>query len=278
MKKNQFLSLFFITCFVLCSICNVQAKRVLKVLAIGNSFSEDAVEQNLYQLTRAEGDSLVIGNAYIGGCSIDRHWENAQTGKSAYAYRKIVGGIKINEEGKSLKEIIKDENWDIITVQQASPLSGQYQTYNHLPNLIKYIRENAVNHKFRLAFHMTWAYAQNSKHPGFANYNKDQLTMYHDILNAVKQAVKKNKIKRIIPTGTAIQNARAVLGDTLCRDGHHLSLTIGRYIAACTWCEFLTGKNVTGNIYHPNTVSLKGALVAQKSAHNAIKQPYKSIK
>ena len=43
--------------------------KVIKVLAIGNSFSQDAVEQYLYELAAAQGDSLVIGNAYIGGCS-----------------------------------------------------------------------------------------------------------------------------------------------------------------------------------------------------------------
>ncbi|MDE6646879.1 MAG: DUF4886 domain-containing protein, partial [Prevotella sp.] len=42
--------------------------KVIKVLAIGNSFSEDAVEQYLYELAAAQGDSLVIGNAYIPGC------------------------------------------------------------------------------------------------------------------------------------------------------------------------------------------------------------------
>ena len=33
--------------------------KVVKVLAIGNSFSQDAIEQYLYELARAQGDSLV---------------------------------------------------------------------------------------------------------------------------------------------------------------------------------------------------------------------------
>ena len=44
--------------------------KVVKVLAIGNSFSQDAVEQYLYELAAAQGDSLVIGNAYIGGAPL----------------------------------------------------------------------------------------------------------------------------------------------------------------------------------------------------------------
>ena len=77
---------------LLMAVVSADAARVIKVLAIGNSFSEDAIEQYLYELAAAQGDSLVIGNAYIGGCSIDRHWSNAQTGKPEYRYRKIVGG------------------------------------------------------------------------------------------------------------------------------------------------------------------------------------------
>ena len=173
---------WLIIVFALFSVTSVQAQRVIKVLAVGNSFSEDAVEQNLYELARAEGDSLVIGNAYIGGCSIDRHWGNAQTGKTEYAYRKIIGGIKHSQKNVSLSSIIKDEDWDIITVQQCSPLSGMRNSYENLNNLLNYIQQTATNSQVRFLFHMTWAYAQNSTHQAFSNYNKDQMTMYHSIL------------------------------------------------------------------------------------------------
>ena len=55
--------------------------KVIKVLAIGNSFSEDAVEQYLYELAASQGDSLVIGNAYIGGCSLEMHLDNLKTSR-----------------------------------------------------------------------------------------------------------------------------------------------------------------------------------------------------
>ena len=69
MKHRILLTLTLLIAFAVMG----SGKRVIKVLAIGNSFSEDAVEQYLYELAAAQGDSLVIGNAYIGGCSIDRH-------------------------------------------------------------------------------------------------------------------------------------------------------------------------------------------------------------
>ena len=42
-------------------------KKPLKVLAIGNSFSENSVEQNLWDIADADGVQMIIGNAYRGG-------------------------------------------------------------------------------------------------------------------------------------------------------------------------------------------------------------------
>ena len=76
MKKIVFFLLFNLLAFL-----PLQAK-VIKVLAIGNSFSQDAMEQYLYELAAAQGDSLVIGNAFIPGCSIDKHYNNLRNNKA----------------------------------------------------------------------------------------------------------------------------------------------------------------------------------------------------
>ena len=115
--------------------------KLIKVLAIGNSFSVDAVEQHLYELAQAQGDSLVIGNAYIGGCSLDRHWNNVQTGKRDYQYRKVVGGTLTNRKNACIEEIVMDEPWDIVTLQQCSPTSGLDTSYTHLYDLADYVRK-----------------------------------------------------------------------------------------------------------------------------------------
>ena len=91
MKRTLLFLLFYLLTFL------PLPAKVIKVLAIGNSFSQDGVEQYLYELAEAQGDSLIIGNAYIGGCSIDRHYENLLTGKAEYEYRKVVGGIRSNK-------------------------------------------------------------------------------------------------------------------------------------------------------------------------------------
>ena len=71
-------------------------QKTVRILAIGNSFSQDAVEQYLHELAEAEGISTIIGNMFIGGCSLERHVKNARDNAPAYAYRKI--GTKLFEQ------------------------------------------------------------------------------------------------------------------------------------------------------------------------------------
>ena len=252
-------------------------QKTVRILAIGNSFSQDAVEQYLHELAEAEGISTIIGNMFIGGCSLERHVKNARDNAPAYAYRKIGTDGKKREKGKmSLEAVLADEDWDYVSLQQASPFSGMYETYEaSLPELIEYVKARLPK-KTKLMLHQTWAYASTSKHSGFKNYNCNQLTMYQAITDAVKKAAKVNKIKIVIPSGTAIQNARtSFIGDHLNRDGYHLDVKIGRYTAACTWFERIFKHNVVGNPYAPEGLDEVRKAVAQKAAHAAVKHPYK---
>ena len=252
-------------------------QKTVRILAIGNSFSQDAVEQYLHELAEAEGISTIIGNMFIGGCSLERHVKNARDNAPAYAYRKIGTDGKKREKGKmSLEAVLADEDWDYVSLQQASPFSGMYETYEaSLPELIEYVKARLPK-KTKLMLHQTWAYASTSRHSGFKNYNCNQLTMYQAIADAVKKAAKANKIKIVIPSGTAIQNARtSFIGDHLNRDGYHLDVKIGRYTAACTWFERIFKHNVVGNPYAPEGLDEARKTVAQKAAHAAVKHPYK---
>lgn len=103
---------------------SAQAQDTIKILAIGNSFSEDATESYLCNLAKSDGIKLIVGNMYIGGCSLKSHWNNALENKKLYSYRKITNGVKITVENQTLLDAIKDEDWDYITFQQVSQDSG----------------------------------------------------------------------------------------------------------------------------------------------------------
>ena len=264
MKKTLFCLLFYLFTFLPLSA------KLIKVLAIGNSFSQDAIEQYLYELAHAQGDSLVIGNAYIGGCSIDRHYTNLIKDSALYAYRKVVGGVRSEQKKVTLKHIIRDEQWDIISLQQASQHSGVPTSFQKLSQLKNLIESYTTNLHVEFVWHMTWAYAEDCQSKKFAPYDYKQRQMYSAIVSTMLGEMPAIGHPRIIPSGTAIQLVRHRLGDILCRDGMHLSYTLGRYTAACTWCEFLTGKIVDGNPYYPDTISEVEAQICQEEAHEAV--------
>ena len=77
------------------------------------------------------------------------------------------------------------------------------------------------------------------------------------------------EIDFVIPSGTAIQNARtSSLGDTLTRDGYHLSV-IGRYIAGLTYAYKLTGVSIENIEYAPYGVTEEVRKICIKSVQNA---------
>jgi len=275
MKIAKQLLLVFLLLFMYSLWINGQTPDTLKILAIGNSFSEDATEEYLDDLARAAGIKLIIGNACISGCELKRHSENAQTDSAHYGYRKIdLEGVRTVTGRRTLYECITDENWDYITLQQHSGLTGKLDSYfPYLSYLIEYVRTHATNPDMQLAFHQTWAYAKDSKHARFVNYNNNQEEMYRAIVETVNKATRAVGIQLIIPAGTAIQNVRYNMKrDDLCRDGYHLDKGIGRYIASCAWFETLLGE-VVGNPFYPETLTAEDALSIQKAARAAAREP-----
>lgn len=104
------------------------AQQSVKVLAIGNSFSADAVEEFLDGLSTEGGTEITVANAFIGGCSLEKHWENIEKDLPMYSYRKIAGSKKTISK-RTLLQCIQDEKWDYITFQQVSTLSGVLSSY-----------------------------------------------------------------------------------------------------------------------------------------------------
>ncbi|NRD18629.1 DUF4886 domain-containing protein [Winogradskyella eckloniae] len=248
---------------------------ILKVLAIGNSFSEDALEAYFWGIANAAGKQVIVGNMYIGSANLDTHASNATSNSNSYSYRKIaLDGTRTVTSNFSISDAVNDENWDFISFQQASYDSGLFDTYiNPLPTVYNAVKGYDPNPCTQYILHKTWAYAQNSTHSGFANYNNDQMTMFDGITSAYNQAVNLMPTNMVIPAGTAIQNGRtSFLGDGFTRDGYHLN-DLGQYVASCTWFEMLFGESVIGNSYEAEGISLYYRELAQQAAHEAVLNP-----
>ena len=269
--------LFLLIVFAFAIGIQTTMARTIKILAIGNSFSEDAIEQYLHELADADGIETIIGNLFIGGCSLERHMQCVNGNLPDYRYRKIgVDGVTKETPKCDIARAIADEEWDYVSVQQASHFSGDYTTYQpYLSQLVAYVKAHTKK-DVKIVFHQTWACAQNSDHGGFKRYGNSQKQMYDAINGALKQVIKDIHPDVIVPSGTAIQNARtSSIGDNMNRDGYHLNLLYGRYTAACTWFQAIFKRSVVGNSYAPEGVTAEQKTIAQKAASAAVKHKFK---
>jgi hypothetical protein len=268
---NKFYStLFALIVSVSCSYIFAQ-NDTIRILCIGNSFSWDAVEQELAPLCEEGKQPIIIGNLYYGGCSLEQHYTFLHKDTAAYSFRYIEHGVRTPNEGYSLRQALRLMQWDYISFQQASHDSGIQGSYEpYLSDLIDTVRAYQPN--ARLCWMQTWSYSQDAKHPQFPRYQKSQQIMDDSIHNATLALLKLHPELTLIPCGKAITLARQTkLGDTLCRDGYHLNYEYGRYTAACVWYELLTGKKCCTNKYKNNKMTEEQRKLTQKAAHQAMK-------
>ena len=271
---KHFLHLFIFALSFLTSPLLI-ASDTIRVLCIGNSFSWDAVEQELAPLCQAGKQPIIIGNLYYGGCSLQQHYTFMQKDTAAYSFRYIEHGVRTLNEGYSLRQALRLMQWDYISFQQASHDSGIQSTYEpYLSVLIDTVR--AYQPTAQLCWMQTWSYSQDAKHPAFPRYQKSQQIMDDSIQSATLALLSRYPDLMLIPCGKAITLARQTkLGDTLCRDGYHLNYIYGRYTAACVWYELLTGKNCCCNHYKNADMTCQQRRLTQHAAHKAIKKAKK---
>lgn len=249
----------------------------IHILAIGNSFSVDAMEYLCQILLQAGYKSVKLGNLYIGGCTLKTHAENIANNFKAYTYYTTTTGTWSSVSSYSSVDAIRSESWDYISMQQASGVSGMPDSYEpHLGTLVSTVRKLAP--EATMMWHMTWAYQSTSTHSEFPNYGNDQMRMYNAIVSTVKSKVlTKPEFKFVIPSGTAIQNLRTSLyGDTLTRDGYHLSYGVGRFAAALMWAKQISGCDLSRITWHPSSYSYTenqiGAI--KEAVENAYAHPF----
>ena len=200
-----------------------QQPDTLRILGIGNSFTDDGM-MYLPELLEAAGiRNVVLGRLYIAGCSLERHCREYAGNAPAYIYYKSTSN-----------------RWETVS-KKATLLDG----------IVRWCCPNAGA---CIAWQQTWAYARNSQHRDFGRYEKNQQLMYRGIVSSVEQLMRETSVEVVVPSGTAIQDLRnTALCDSLdlTRDGYHLNPGTGRYTAACAWFQTLVapafGTNVAGN-------------------------------
>ena len=253
-----------------------KAEKSMYILAIGNSFSWDAMEY-LAQILKEMGyTDVFLGNLYIGGCTLQTHASNVESGSAAYEYRTTVNGTWSSTGNYSSLVAMCNRDWDYVSVQQASGDSGIPGSYDpYLDTVMDAVKKWCPGAK--RMWHMTWAYQNNSSHSDFPKYGRDQMTMYKAILNSVNTRVlSRGDFDLVIPCGTAVQNIRSsYLGDTVTRDGYHMSYNTGRLLTALMWAREITGRSIADVSYKPNYYySGNHMAMIKESVENAHFNPY----
>ncbi len=215
----------------------------MRVLCIGNSFSTDATTY-LYRTAASAGVNLETYNLYIGGCSLERHWNNVVNAEPEYL-------LEINGQSTgrmiSIQEMVLGQEaaggkpyWDIITVQQASHESTRYETYQpYMKNLTDWLRSHANFGK--LALHQTWAYEQGSQRLTERMGYEDQADMFRDLKAAYARAAEDCGIQTVIPCGQIFQELLKDGIGKIHRDTFHALIPMGRYVLSLVWLAALTG-------------------------------------
>lgn len=245
--------------------------KQIKVMNIGSSHGIDMI-QSFPILANKAGIKIKAANLYSPGIQLSAILDNCINNIDFNYYA-------VNENGSSwvrtmhgtgnrtVLNALQSERWDIIILQRAANFA-KYWTQSQedsLFGIIKYIYEN-TDYSPKILFSM-------GHPPAVGNASvptlEAQTQWYIDSVTTALN-MQKNVYLDIIPTGTAVQNARTTFlknygtGEVkdLCRDLLHLDTGIGTYITGCVLFEYILGKrfdvSILTNKYIPLLEDISG--------------------
>lgn len=272
----------------------------LRILAIGNSFSNNALHY-LPDVVKAAGCELERVHLMVGGSPLELHWKRAEAALAdpndpAGAYGKL-GSLPAN---------LDKGPWDAVTIQQYSLISNDPATYHpYADKLVALIRERAPH--ARILIHQTWAYRVDDPRFGPDKELADADVMYSQV-RAAYHSVADQLGLELIPTGDAFHlitsdpawafqpdpawNPKTAVSPSLPDqsrslhagwswtkskdgtpalrfEGHHANRN-GEYLGACVWFETLFRRSVVGNAFKPEGMTPDMQARLQTAAHQAV--------
>ena len=217
---------------------------MLNILSIGNSFSMDATRY-LHQIARADKVDLTTANLYIGGCPLHTHFKNMTLDRADYELGINGCATKFRT---SIKDALVSTEWDVVTLQQFSAQSANYETYQpYLNELVSCVKKYAP--KAKIVIHRTWAYEEGSTGMAKLGY-ASHADMFEDIKKAYDKAAKEINAAYIIDSG-AVMKALLENGiEKIHRDPVHATLGTARYALGLLWYATITGNDITNNTFN----------------------------
>lgn len=249
---------------------------ILKFLYIGNSFSIDMLEHTV-DIAHSLGISdIKVGNLYYGGCSLRMHLNHALNNEAIYEYFENSGDGWTITPDVSIAAALAMDDWDMIGLFSGTADGSAHsssEAYEPLPKLIEYVRSNSASN-VKLVYALTWLSDKENPRKELALYNGDQELVMSMIADRIRENfISTGEFWRIIPVGTAVQNARNA-SVPMTRDGYHLSYGFGRFVAALTVIGTITDADISKVTWRPEDVTEDEKNLAVKFAQKAILDPY----
>ena len=314
-SRSLILILIFLSCIACSSESNNQdiedlfspsnkvlLKPGLKVLDIGNSFTNDATAclPLIVKELGVDIHDMCLYKATKGGASF-KDWYLVYNGQhtGTFDFRKVIGDLEANipegrydtSDNSIFRKLLTEEVWDVIIIHQLSTYATDYEVWQghgdggYLTELLRIIKDNQPS--CTLGWLLIHSPADNYR----TNKEHSSLIRWAHTADASRQIIQNEKLHILIPYGTAIQNLRSTKWNNemaLTREGLHLGYGLAQYTAACCYYEALlaprTGVSILGK-YIPYFVKDDPAAsllsvtpdnfeIAQKSAVVACLNPY----
>lgn len=283
---------------------SVMQKKNVKILDIGNSYTENALKyipslitssgaekkHSLYMAIRAGGSFKTWVDCY-NDTDTYTYYTACRDGKILPELGELANAVVRSQayDGANFRKLLTAVDWDIIIIHQASECSHNYNLWK-LDGVTGYLNELYTLIKETNPQALIGTYIIHSYREGYKNGTKvygPSLDRWKQNANAVREMLQEYEIDFVIPYGTAVQNLRASsLQDEyeFSHDGTHLASGIGEYVASCCYYETIFapmyGIGIMGNSYRkdsydetkPGVVSITDstAPLAQKAAIMAV--------
>lgn len=244
--------------------CHVVVTDTYNILFIGNSFTQDAIENHFLSLINIAGlkDKINIHWMHLGGRTMAQHSAAYVIGSADYHYNiPNYNTLKWTNTGLTpLPKTAKSVEWNLVTIQEhtGNKDAWEWDKY-HKDNIESLINNITKDQKGAPAFMYVMAVAYgdpafpdiqsySSKQSVLQNYfQSDQVKMYKTIVERAKKVMAETAVDDVIATGTMLQNLRTSSVNNkisptlpradLTRDSYHMDKGLARYGAACTFFE-----------------------------------------
>lgn len=243
------------------------------ILLIGNSYTHDEFGY-VPALLKEFFPSLKfrIGLLYTGGCSLALHHSNLTSNGSYQTYSEYTSEDTCwtHKSNVPLSEVITKYTWKIVTLQQYSGLQGDYTSMQ--PYLEALLSGYAKKMGRQPVFLYVFPHVRGSKNSLISSSTGTTAAAYASYVQIVKTVMGTYRFTGMIPSATAIENARTTalgqLGDggDMTSDTTHLQDGLPCLVA--NYCSFLKLLPYIGigqvDLYKSRILPTKAWIAAQK--------------